>query len=278
MDNAMVDTVLHWLPMLAALLTAGALGGLLAGLLGVGGGIVIVPVLDAALELAGVAPGASLHVAVATSIATIVPTSISSSRSHAKRGSVDSEVVKRWSMPIVVGALAGAFLASRVDARVLAGVFGGVALLIALKMVLPLDHLVLRRTVPAGATGAAIPLSIGAVAAMMGIGGGVLSVPTMTLCGEPMHKAVGTGAALGLWISVPATLGYLLAPAPDASALPVTIGYVSLLGFAVIAPISWLVAPFGARLAHTLDRRRLSSAFGLFLLVVAARMLYRAVA
>ena len=274
----MADTVLQWLPMLAALLAAGALGGLLAGLLGVGGGIVIVPVLDAALELAGVAPGAALHVAVATSMATIIPTSISSSRSHAKRGSLDPEVVRRWAMPIVAGSLAGALLASRVDASVLALVFGSVALLVALKMVLPLDHLVIRRSVPGGAVGAAIPASIGAVAAMMGIGGGVLSVPTMTLCGEPMHKAVGTGAALGLWISVPATLGYLLAPAPDAAALPFTIGYVSLAGFAVIAPVSWLVAPFGARLAHSLDRRRLSAAFGAFLLVVAARMLYRALA
>ena len=274
----MTDALLHWLPMLGALLAAGAFGGLLAGLLGVGGGIVIVPVLDVALGLAGVPDGAALHVAVATSMATIIPTSISSSSSHAKRGSVDGEVLRRWSVPIVIGSLAGALLASRVDARMLAAVFGGVALLVALKMVLPLDHLVLRRSVPGGPTGAVIPAVIGAVAAMMGIGGGVLSVPTMTLCGEPMHKAVGTGAALGLWISVPATLGYLLASAPDAAALPFTIGYVSLLGFAVIAPMSWIVAPFGARLAHSLDRRRLSAAFGLFLLVVAARMLYRALA
>jgi uncharacterized membrane protein YfcA len=262
--------------MLGALLAAGAFGGLLAGLLGVGGGIVIVPVLDVALGLAGVPPGAALHVAVATSMATIIPTSISSSSSHAKRGSVDAEVLRRWSVPIVIGSLAGALLASRVDARMLAAVFGGVALLVALKMVLPLDHLVVRKSMPDGPAGALIPALIGAVAAMMGIGGGVLSVPTMTLCGEPMHKAVGTGAALGLWISLPATLGYLLAPAQDAAALPLTIGYVSLLGFAVIAPMSWIVAPFGARLAHSLDRRRLSAAFGLFLLVVAARMLYRA--
>jgi uncharacterized membrane protein YfcA len=100
----------------------------------------------------------------------------------------------------------------------------------------------------------------------------------MTLCGEPMHKAVGTGAQLGFWISVPATVGYLLAPAPDAASLPLTIGYVSLLGFAVIAPVSWAIAPLGARLAHALDRRRLSAAFGVFLLIVAARMLYRALA
>jgi uncharacterized membrane protein YfcA len=274
----MFEALLHWLPMLGALLGAGAVGGLLAGLLGVGGGIVIVPVLDAALNLAGVSPDASLHVAVATSMATIIPTSISSSRSHAQRGSVDAGIVKRWSVPIVLGALAGALAASRVDARVLAAVFGCVAAAVALKMVLPLDHLVLRRTIPGGPTGAAIPAAIGAVAAMMGIGGGVLSVPTMTLCGEPMHKAVGTGAQLGFWISVPATVAYLLAPAPDAASLPLTIGYVSLLGFAVIAPVSWAIAPLGARLAHALDRRRLSAAFGVFLLVVAARMLYRALA
>jgi uncharacterized membrane protein YfcA len=181
-------------------------------------------------------------------------------------------------VPIVAGALAGAFAASRVDARVLAGVFGCVAAVAALKMVLPLDHLVLRRAIPGGPGGAVIPAVIGAVAAMMGIGGGVLSVPTMTLCGEPMHKAVGTGALLGLWISVPATAGYLLAPAPDAASLPLTVGYVSLLGFAVLAPVSWGVAPLGARLAHALDRRRLSAAFGVFLLIVAVRMLYRAFA
>ncbi len=272
----MTGTILHWLPMLAVLLAAGAFGGLLAGLLGVGGGIVIVPVLDAALELAGVPSSVSLHVAVATSMATIIPTSISSSRSHARRGSVDPAVVRHWSVPIVAGALAGALLASRVEARVLAGVFGSVVLLAAIKMVLPLDHLVLRKSVPTGAASAAIPASIGAIAAMMGIGGGVLSVPTMTLCGEPMHKAVGTGAALGFWISVPATLGYLVAPAPDAAALPLTLGYVSLPGFAVIAPMSWWVAPLGAKLAHAIARRHLSAAFGLFLIVVAVRMLYRA--
>jgi uncharacterized membrane protein YfcA len=112
----------------------------------------------------------------------------------------------------------------------------------------------------------------------MGIGGGTLSVPTMTLCGEPVHKAVGTAALTGLWISVPATLGFMLAPAEDASSMPLTIGYVSLLGFAIIAPVSWAVAPLGARLAHSLDRRRLSAAFGVFLALVAARMLYRAFA
>ena len=266
---------LQWLPMLAALLGAGAAGGLLAGLLGVGGGIVIVPVLDLALTLAGVDPAVSMHIAVATSMATIVPTSISSSRSHAKRGAVDRNVIRRWSLPIVIGSLAGALLASSVDARVLSGVFGVVALFAALKMLLPLDHVVLRQSLPGGIGGAALPASIGAVSAMMGIGGGTLSVPAMTLCGEPVHKAVGTAALLGLWISVPATLGYLVAGTGNDQMPPWTVGYVSLPGFAIVAPVSWLVAPLGARLAHSLDRRRLSAAFGVFLLVVAARMLYR---
>jgi uncharacterized membrane protein YfcA len=272
----LIDATLSWLPMLAALLAAGAAGGLLAGLLGVGGGIVIVPVLDLALVAAGVDPAVAMHVAVATSMATIVPTSISSSRSHAKRGSIDSAVVRRWSLPIVIGALAGSLLASSVDARVLAGVFGTVAALAALKMVLPLDHVVLRPSIPGGLAGATIPGSIGAISAMMGIGGGTLSVPSMTLCGLPVHKAVGTAALLGLWISVPATVGYLLAQPGPASMPPWTMGWVSGPGFAIIAPVSWLVAPLGARLAHSLDRRRLSAAFGVFLLLVAARMLYRA--
>ncbi|MCM2312213.1 MAG: sulfite exporter TauE/SafE family protein [Steroidobacteraceae bacterium] len=272
----MIDSIHSWLPMLAALLGAGAAGGMLAGLLGVGGGIVIVPVLDLALVTAGVDPAIAMHVAVATSMATIVPTSISSSRSHAKRGAIDGAVVRRWSLPIVIGALAGSLVASSVNARVLAGVFGCVAGLAALKMVLPLDQVVLRPSLPGGIAGSALPGSIGALSAMMGIGGGTLSVPSMTLCGEPVHKAVGTAALLGLWISVPATIGYLLAQPEVAAMPPWTVGWVSLPGFAIIAPVSWLVAPVGARIAHSLDRRRLSAAFGVFLLVVAARMLYRA--
>ncbi|HVN41775.1 MAG TPA: sulfite exporter TauE/SafE family protein [Steroidobacteraceae bacterium] len=275
----MYGIVLQWLPMIVALAAAGVGGGLLAGLLGVGGGIIIVPALDAALGLAGVSHEAALHVAVATSMATIVPTSISSARSHARRGSVDAAVVRRWVLPIVVGAVAGALAASYLNARILAGIFGAVALLSAVKMLLPLDRVVLRPSLPTGLPGAILPASIGAIAAMMGIGGGTMSVPAMTLCGEPVHKAVGTAALVGFWISTPATVGYLMARVPAAQVLPpLTVGYVSVLGFALIAPLSWLMAPYGARLAHALDRRKLSAAFGVFLLIVAIRMLYRAFA
>jgi uncharacterized protein len=271
-----MDGLADWLPVIAALAAAGVAGGLLAGLLGVGGGIVIVPALDFALQVAGVSPAVALHVAVATSMATIVPTAVSSSRAHARRGSVDRAVVQHWLVPIVLGALAGAWVASRVDARVLATVFGLVALAASMKMLLPLDHVVLRQGLPRGAAGAILPAGIGAVSAMMGIGGGTISVPAMTLCGVEVHRAVGTAALLGLWIALPATVGYLLAqPAEPASLPPLTIGYVSLPGLALVAPLTWAVAPLGARLAHSLDRRKLASAFGLFLFVVALRMGFR---
>lgn len=275
----MLGTLVHWLPMILAVIAAAVAGGIVAGLLGVGGGLILVPALDLAFSSAGIEHGLSLHMAVATSMATIIPTALSSSRSHAKRGAVDVAIVKRWTAPIVVGALLGSLAAGRMDSRVLAAVFAVVALLAALKMLLPLDGKVLRSSLPTGITGALVPAFIGAVSALMGIGGGTLSVPTMTLCGEPVHKAVGTAALLGLWIALPATVGYLLGqPPPGLERPPFTVGFVSLLGLALVGPITWVVAPFGAHLAHTLDRRKLSMAFGAFLLTVAARMLYRVLA
>ncbi len=275
----MPELLLHWLPLIAAVVAAAVAGGIVAGLLGVGGGLILVPALDLAFSSAGIERGLSLHLAVATSMATIIPTAISSSRSHARRGAVDVAIVRRWSVPIVIGALGGSLLAGRLDGRVLAAVFAVVALLAALKMLLPLDDKVLRPGLPTGLAGALIPAFIGAVSALMGIGGGTLSVPTMTLCGEPVHRAVGTAALMGLWIALPATVGYLLGQPPASlERPPLTVGYVSLLGLALVGPITWFVAPFGAKLAHSLDRRRLSMAFGVFLAVIAVRMFHRVLA
>ena len=258
-----------------AVLASGLVGGFVAGLLGVGGGIVIVPVLELALSLAGIDPRITMNLAVATSMATIIPTAISSSRSHARRGSVDGAIVKAWAIPIVVGALVGSQLVAQFEARVLAAVFGMAALAVAAKMLLPLDDFVVARDVPRTWKGAWLPAGIGCLASMMGVGGGTLGVPVMTLCSVPIHRAVGTAALLGLWIAVPATLGFLFAqPAVETPWL--TVGYTNLLGFALIAPVSVLMAPLGAKVAHSLSRRHLSIAFGCFLLVVAARMLYRA--
>ncbi len=260
-------------PVVAAMLAAGLAAGVIAGLLGVGGGIVVVPVLEYALAFAGVAPEWRMHVAVATSMATIIPTSVSSSLAHHARGAVDWNLARSWAPGMLAGAFAGALLAARADAAMLTGLFGVVALLVALKMLLPLDHLRAATRSPGGLGGNAIGAGIGTVSSMMGIGGGTLSVPALTLSGEPIHRAVGTAAFFGLLISVPATVGYLLArPTPG---LPwLTIGLVSLPGVALIAPCSMLTAPMGARLAHGLSRRALSGIFGAFLAVVGARMLY----
>jgi uncharacterized membrane protein YfcA len=269
------ETLADLLPLLAILAASGLVAGFVAGLLGVGGGIVTVPVLEYSLRFAGVPEEYRMHVAVATSLAAIIPTAISSSRSHHARGAVDWQLARRWAAPMVLAAFGGSLLASHAPQPVLAGVFGTVALIIAAKMLLPLDHLRFADQVPRGAAGSLLPTFIGAVSAVMGIGGGTLAVPTLNLCGYPMHRAVGTASFFGLLISAPGTIGYLLAK--PATVLPwLTVGFVSVAGLAVIAPGSMLTATLGARTAHALSRRRLAQAFGVFLLVVGARMLIRA--
>jgi uncharacterized membrane protein YfcA len=274
-SGKLAESLMDLLPLLGILAVSGVVSGFVAGLLGVGGGIVTVPVLEYSLRFAGVPEEYRMHVAIATSLAAIIPTALSSSRSHHARGAVDWELVRRWGISMVLAAFAGSLLASRAPVAVLAGVFGSVALLIAAKMLLPLDHVKLAEQVPRGAGGAALATFIGGVSAVMGIGGGTLAVPTLNLCGYPIHRAVGTASFFGLLISVPGTLGYLLAK-PDAALPWLTVGFVSLAGLAVIGPGAMLTATLGARTAHALSRRRLAQAFGVFLLIVGSRMLYRA--
>lgn len=260
------------------MLLTGLCSGLLAGLLGIGGGIVIVPVLEAALATQGVDAAIRMHIAVATSLATIIPTSIASSRAHYARESVDVELLRRWAVFILVGAVMGAAIATRVQSSVLAAVFGFFAFLVGLKMLLPMEGKTLRQEVPKGLPGAAIPLGIGTIATMMGIGGGGLAVPVLTLCNEKIHRAVGTAALFGLFVSLPGTAGYIVGGWNDPR-LPVgSLGYVNLVGFALIVPATIIAAPIGARIAHSLSRRRLSTVFGFFLLLISTRMIYRAVA
>ncbi len=260
----------------AAMLLTGAIGGLLAGLLGIGGGIVIVPVLDTVLSLYGTDPAIRMQVAVATSLATIIPTSISSSRAHHRRRSVDTELVRRWAVFVLAGSLAGAFIAAGVHSRTLSLVFAVMALLIATKMILPLDGRTLAQSVPRGPFMPIVPALIGGLSSMMGIGGGTLSVAILTLFNEPIHRAVGTAALFGLAISLPGTIGFIVAGYGDARLPPFSLGFVNLLGFALIAPATWLAAPAGAALAHRLSRRHLSLIFGLFLVLVSARMFSQA--
>lgn len=271
-----IDFSTLW-PIALALLACGLIAGTVAGLLGVGGGIVLVPVLDFALQRAGVAAESSMHVAVATSLATIIPTSLASSRAHWRRGAIDTAIARDWAPGMVLGGLVGSLVTARTSDSLLALAFGLMATFVAVKMWLPFDHLRWRNAVPRGPLGHLLAGGIATISTLLGIGGGALAVPTMTLCGVAIHRAVGTAALFGLFLSVPGTLGYLLLR-PDLPLPPYTWGLVNVPALVLVASTATLAAPLGARLAHTLDRRRLSQVFGVILLLLALRMLYRSLA
>ena len=268
----------EWLILGAAMLATGCIAGVMAGLFGIGGGIVIVPVLDTVLGFLGTDPEIRMHVAVATSLATIIPTSISSARAHHRRQSVDLKIAKRWAIWIFIGSIAGAFAASQLHSNVLAIIFATLALLIAVKMLFWPESRNLTEDVPNNWLMPVIPTLIGGLSSMMGIGGGTFSVMTLTMFGVPIHRAVGTAALFGLVISLPGTLGFIVTGYSDARVPAGSLGYVNLIGFALIAPATVLAAPLGARLAHAFSARKLSMAFGFFLIIASLRLFYRAFA
>jgi hypothetical protein len=256
----------------AAMIFAGLLGGLVAGLLGVGGGIVIVPVLYFVLGGMGVDEGLRMKIAVATSLTTIIFTSLSSARSHHSKGAVDFGLIKAWALPIFVGVVAGTLFAAYVPGLVLTGVFAVVALLVAINMTLRARSPAIADDFPHPVFKALSGIFVGAISAMMGIGGGTISVPLLTAFGFDIRKAVGTASALGFVIAIPGTIGYVLAGlgAPD---LPAgSIGYLNLIALVALVPLTMLVAPLGARLAHNIPRAALSYAFAAFLTLTAVRM------
>ena len=260
------------------LVISGIVGGLVAGMLGVGGGIVIVPILYHVLAALGVDESVRMHVAVGTSLATIIPTSLSSVRAHNRRGAVDWDLLKRWAIPMLLGVLVGSALAGIVSGRVLSLIFAGVALPVAAHFALWGETKRISDHLPTGLRGLALPFGIGGVSTMMGIGGGTVGVPAMTLCGVPIHRAVGTASAFGAIISVPGTIGAILTGWGAGGLPPYSLGYVNLLGFVLIAPASFLMAPAGAHLAHMTDKKRLRLVFALFIAVTAGRMLWDALA
>jgi len=258
------------------LIIAGVVGGLVAGLLGVGGGIVIVPVLYHVLALLGVDADVRMHIAVATSLATIIPTSFSSVRSHDTKGAVDWNLLRRWLVPMVIGVVIGSALSGIARGQTLSLVFAGVALPVALFLAFGGEDRRVADHLPDGIGGMLLPAAIGGVSTMMGIGGGTVGVPSMTLCGVPIHRAVGTASAFGAIISVPGTIGAILFGWHAPHVPPYSLGYVNLLGFVLIAPVSYFTAPFGASLAHKTDRKQLRAVFAIFIAVTAGRMLYDA--
>jgi uncharacterized membrane protein YfcA len=264
-----VPELLEFLPLAGVLILTGCIAGVLAGLLGVGGGIIVVPVLFTMLGAIDVDPAVRMHVAVGTSLASIVITSVISARSHHRRGAVDVDLLSRWGVWILLGSIGGTAVAGAVDGPVLSAVFGIVALAVATYMATTSPDFRLRDSLPGGVAG----FAIGGLSSMMGIGGGTLCVPYFNAFGFPVHRAVGTAAAIGLVIAVPATIGFV-ATGWGIPALPhASVGHVNLLGLVLIAPFTSLTAPLGVRLAHRLSARTLKRLFALFLFATAVRML-----
>ena len=258
--------------LLGVAVAAGVFGGILAGLLGVGGGIVIVPALYLSLSAAELGEGVAMQVAVATSLATIVFTATSSSRAHHLRGAVDVALLRRWAPWVILGVVAGSLLGAVVDGRVMVAVFGVVASLVAVNMLLGQGNPTSQPRQAPPAAWAATGVFAGGVSALMGIGGGTVCVPALSYLGYDIRRAVGTSAALGLVIGIPATLVYIVTGLWAEGRPPLSLGYVSLPALLVITPFSTSFAKLGARLAHAIPMRALRACFGLFLAATAIRM------
>ncbi len=256
-----------------ALIATGIFAGILAGLLGVGGGIVIVPVLFFLFQSFGISAESAMLVATATSLATIVPTSISSMRAHNKKGNVDFDLLKRWSAFILIGVLIGSWTVTRVEGTVLTLLFGTIASLSALNMLFRTGKSALYQQLPNKAGQSVMGASIGFLSTMVGIGGGTISVPLLTLYNYPTHKAVGTAAAIGLIISLPAALTMLTFGTTPTDAPTGTFGLVNLIALVCIVPLTVLFAPLGASMAAKLDAAKLKKIFAFVLLFTGVRML-----
>ncbi|MCI4665236.1 MAG: sulfite exporter TauE/SafE family protein [Neomegalonema sp.] len=258
------------------LLATGAISGVLAGLLGVGGGIVIVPVLVIVTEIFAVPREVAMPLVVGTSLATIIPTSISSARAHHKRGAIDFDILRGWGPWVFLGALLGGVASEFIGADGLTLVFGSVALLVSINLAIP-HTLSLADAPPQGiAARAAVSTPIGFISALMGIGGGTLAVPVMTMLRTPIKTAVATASVFGLMISAPAMFGFIWAGLGEPGRPPYSLGYVHVPAAVLLFSVSVFTAPLGAHLAHSLRPERLRLAFAIFLGVSAVRMLWKA--
>jgi uncharacterized protein len=266
---------LEYLVLLAvALSLSGLVAGTLAGLFGVGGGIVLVPVLYHAFAAVGVDESVRMHLAVGTSLATIIPTSIRSVLAHDQRGAVRWPLLKEFSAATAIGTLSGGVLTAFLSNEALIAVFASLALLVSLYLGFGKEEWRLGERVPSGVTGQFAAFAIGFASALMGIGGGTFAVAAMAIYAVPIHEAVATSAGLGFVISVPGTLSYIAAGWGEADLPPLSLGYVSLIGLALVVPATLLSAPWGVALAHRLSRTTLRRAFAIFLAATALRMFF----
>ena len=263
---------LAWLTL--AVIAAGVVTGLLAGVFGIGGGAVIVPVLFELFRLFGVPEAVRMQLCIGTSLAIIIPTAVRSYRAHRTRGLVIPEVVRIWTVPAVVGVVLGSLIAAVAPEAVFKIAFVVIVWIIAARLVAGGDRWRLGETLPDRAVMRVYGFIIGLGSSLMGISGGSLATMALTVHSQPILNAVATSAGIGVPISIVGTLGYIAAGLPHRALLPpLSVGFVSVIGVAAIAPVSSYVAPLGARLAHAIPKRWLELGFAAYLLLVGARFL-----
>lgn len=264
-----------WL-MLCFMAALGGLAGFLAGLLGIGGGLVLVPAFYFSFAAMGYDPAVLMHVAVGTSLAIIVPTGCSSARAHWKRGALDWGIFKKMAPGIFIGSMGGVLIADHATTEMLQYIFGAAVILVAVMMFTDPSRFKLFDGVPPVYLSIPIAAFIGIIAALMGIGGALMVVPFLSMCGVVMHRAVGTAAAIGVTISVPSSIGFILIGLSHDTGMDYMIGYVNWLAFLTIIPFSILAAPLGAKVAHSVSIKKLRMFFAVFMVVVAIRMMIEA--
>lgn len=258
----------------AALAGAGAVAGFLAGLFGIGGGAILVPVFYQLFGLLHIDDAVRMHLSVGTSLAIIVPTSIRSFLAHRKRGAVDQQLLGSWILPVPLGVVSASVVAASVSSAGLRAIFALIAILVGLRMLLNRQNWRLGSILPGNPVRAIVGWLIGLLSGLMGIGGGVLNNTFMTLYGRPVHQAVATSAGVGVLIAIPGLFGYIWAGWGAEGLPPFSTGYINWAVVALIIPITLLIAPLGVRFAHALDKRQLEIGFGCFMLSVAARFFY----
>jgi uncharacterized protein len=265
-------TEFAWL--VAAIVAGGVATGVLAGLFGVGGGAIIVPVLYEVFRTFGVSDAVRMQLCVGTSLAIILPTSIRSFLAHRAQGGLPVEILQLWAAPIIVGVAAGGGIAAVAPAVIFKLAFVIVSGSLATKFLFTNSAWQWGTELPNRSVMIIIGFVIGLYSSLIGVGGGALANLVLTSYGRSIHVAVGVSAGVGILISLAGTIGYVIAGLPhQAQLLPFSVGFLSLLGVVLMAPVATLVAPYGARLAHALSQRRLETAFGLYLIAVAIRFL-----
>jgi len=258
------------------LMVIGAFAGVLAGLLGVGGGIVLVPAFFYAFQTLGYGGPHLMQMCLATSLATIIVTSLRSVHAHNKKGAVDWDILRTWAPGIVIGAILGMLVVAQLRTNTLQAIFGVLALIVGLYMGFGRANWRVGPAMPTGLTRAALSPGMGFLSVLMGIGGGSFGVPLMSLYNTPIHRAVATAAGFGVLIAVPSVIGFLFVATDPASRPPLTIGAVNLVAFVLVIAMTLITAPIGAKLAHAMDPKPLKRIFAVFLILVALNMLRKA--